>query len=270
MQNPFSEIDFLGLAKKHGKNNVEKGNRQGNIKKKKASKEDLNNEVAVQNRTKPLKTKNKYQIDSKSTSKKSRKPNDTESQIEEMYTKAPKAKEEIDAIADEIANTVGGEVAKALLKGKARALEKVKNDYEGDATRIKDIARNTIVVPNDQFDNTVNLLKQRGAKVKVIDGETDPMGYSGANSVIKTKSGLPAEIQVNTPEMIYAKEKPEIAKTIIGADKYNEIAKKTGIPGGKGHELYEKYRVLQDGDPEAEVLREQSKEYYNQIRKIGD
>jgi hypothetical protein len=194
-----------------------------------------------------------------------------ELQLDEMYLKSPAAKAEIDTMAEAIAKATGGRVAKAPLKGRARALEKA-IEYEkrgGDASNVKDIARNTIVVEQSQYHKAVSLLKEQGAKVKTIDPKTDPMGYSGTNAVVKTKAGVPAEIQVNTPEMIYAKERPEIARAILGDEKYVELATKSGVPGGRGHELYEEYRKLPEGDQRAASLATESRAYYDRVRNIG-
>jgi len=95
------------------------------------------------------------------------------------------------------------------------------------------------------------------------------MGYSGTNAVVKTKTGLPAEIQVNTPEMIYAKESSANARAILGEEKYSELAAKTGVPGGRGHQLYEEYRSLSAGDPRAADLARESRAYYDHIRQAG-
>jgi hypothetical protein len=102
--------------------------------------------------------------------------------------------------------------------------------------------------------------------VKTIEAASDPMGYSGTNAVIKTKAGIPAEIQVNTPHMIYAKESPAIAKAILGEEKYAELAAKSGVPGGRGHTLYEEFRSLPEGDSRAAALRAESRAYYDQVR----
>jgi hypothetical protein len=67
--------------------------------------------------------------------------------------------------------------------------------------------------------------------------------------------------------MIYAKEKPEIAKAILGDEKYAELAEKTGVPGGRGHELYEQHRVLPSDDPRAASIAAESRAYYNQVRQ---
>jgi hypothetical protein len=187
-----------------------------------------------------------------------------------VYAKAPAAKAEIDALADEIAAKYGGRVAKAPIKSEKRAMEKIVNDYDGDPTRIKDLARNTIIVPSEKIDDVVRDLKEAGAAVKRVNPETDPFGYSGVNSNLKTRSGLIAEIQVNSPEMIYAKESETLARGILGNDAYEEIARKVAVPGGQGHALYEIGRSL---PPESEQLRQieaESRSYYESIRRLAN
>ncbi|WP_020160579.1 hypothetical protein [Methylobacter marinus] len=188
--------------------------------------------------------------------------------FEPIYEKAPAAKKEIDSMADEIAEKFNGKVAKAPLKSRERAIEKIMNDYDGDATRIKDLARNTIIVSPDKMDVVVNELVNRGANVKVINGETDPLGYSGVNSTIKTQAGIVGEVQVNTPAMIYAKESETMARALLGDEIYNSVATKTGIAGGQGHKFYEQWRTLADGDPMRPIIESQSKAYYESIRNL--
>ncbi|WP_444921821.1 hypothetical protein ACJJID_05475 [Microbulbifer sp. CnH-101-G] len=194
---------------------------------------------------------------------------DNASEIEgfdEVYAMAPAAKIEIDALADVIATLSGGQVAKVPIKSKDRAQLKITNDYGGDPTRITDLARNTIIVPQDKIKEVVEMLRAKATIVKISDGALDLLGYSGVNSKIKTKSGLIAEIQVNSPEMIFAKEPPEIAKALLGEDVYDSIASKSPIAGGKGHKLYEKWRSLDEDDPNRRKLEAESKEYYESIR----
>ncbi|TDX67021.1 hypothetical protein EDE12_101560 [Methylosinus sp. sav-2] len=190
-------------------------------------------------------------------------------QLAKIYEKAPAAKQEIDAIAAEIAEKTGGAVAKAPLKDIDRARAKIIADYQGDASRIRDIARNTIVVEKENFDAAVALLKEKGAKCKIIDAGSDALGYSGANTVLKTEAGIMAEIQVNTPQMIFAKETPEVAKLILGEEKYAEIAEAANLEGGRGHALYEAYRDLPAGDPRAAEIEAESRAYYDAIRRAG-
>jgi hypothetical protein len=161
----------------------------------------------------------------------------------------------------------GGTVAKAPIKSKERSIEKIIKEYEGDPSKIKDLARNTIIVPPEKIDTFAAELAQRGAKVKVINGRVDPLGYSGVNSTLKTETGITAEIQVNSPEMIYAKEPESVARSILGDDSYEAISEKSSAPGGKGHELYEEWRSLPDEDPGRPIIEAQSKSYYDSIRK---
>ncbi|MCK5871066.1 MAG: hypothetical protein KAG45_10650, partial [Methyloprofundus sp.] len=134
--------------------------------------------------------------------------------FDDIYAKAPDAKREIDGLADEIADSVNGKVAKAPIKSKDRAVEKIVNDYEGDPSKIKDLARNTIITSDKDLDSVVAQLREKGANVKIIDGKSDPLGYSGVNTTVKTNKGLTGEIQVNTPEMIYAKEPESMARVL--------------------------------------------------------
>jgi hypothetical protein len=193
----------------------------------------------------------------------------TELQLDELYAKAPAAKAEIDALAGSIAKETGGRVAKVPLKQRDRALEKAIQEYDGDASKVKDIARNTIVVDRHQYDKAVALLKEQGAKVKNIDASSDPLGYSGTNAVIKTTAGILAEIQLNLPEMIYAKESPANGRAILGEKKYTELAAKTGVPGGRGYHLYEEWRSLPPGAPRRDQLVAESRAYYDQVRQTG-
>ncbi|RLU03621.1 MAG: type VI secretion system tip protein VgrG [Ketobacter sp.] len=188
----------------------------------------------------------------------------------EVYSKAPAAKLEIDAMADEIAALFGGQVAKAPVKSQERAIQKIMNDYGGNVARIKDLARNTIIVSPDKMDLAIGELVGRGAKVKVIDGDTDPLGYSGANSTIKTQAGIVGEIQVNTPAMIYAKESEPMARALLGDDLYNTVASRSGMPGGQGHKLYEQWRELPPSDPGRVELEAESKSYYSAVRRSMD
>ncbi len=187
----------------------------------------------------------------------------------EIYAKAPAAKLEIDSMADDIAEMFGGQVAKAPVKSKERAIQKIMNDYDGDATKIKDLARNTIIVSAEKMDAAVAELAKRGANVKVIDGATNPLGYSGVNSTIKTQAGIVGEVQVNTPAMIYAKESEPMARALLGDNLYDSIAAKSGIPGGQGHKFYEEWRVLEPGSTQAQSISEKSHAYYEAIRRAN-
>lgn len=69
------------------------------------------------------------------------------------------------------------------------------------------------------------MLRERGVAIKEITPTKESLGYSGVNGTMKTASGLTGEIQVNSPEMIYAKETPANARAILGDETCNNIAK---------------------------------------------
>jgi hypothetical protein len=187
----------------------------------------------------------------------------------EIYSKAPDAKVEIDNLSITIANKYDGSVALSPIKSEERALQKIENDYNGDATQIKDLARNTIIVDADNINNVVSDLTNNGANIKVVSSTTDTLGYSGINATVQTKSGITAEIQVNTPEMLFAKESEIDARRLLGNDTYDEIASKTPVEGGLGHTLYEQWRVLDDNSIEAKIIAEKSRQYYDTVRKAN-
>ena len=190
-------------------------------------------------------------------------PNDFDS----IYARAPEAKAEIDGIADQVAGMYGGKVAKAPIKSVERAHQKIADDYNGVASHIKDLARNTIIVDQKNVGAVAAELGKRGADLKIIDGASDPLGYSGVNSSLKTRAGINAEIQVNTPEMIYAKEPPHLARALLGDELYNGVAAKSSVEGGLGHKFYEQWRVLPSKSSEAKAIADQSKAYYNAVRR---
>ena len=186
-----------------------------------------------------------------------------------LYGRAPLAKREIDSIADEVAGAFGGRVAKAPLKSRDRAAQKIIGDYGGDASQIKDLARNTIIVPEGRMDQVAVELARRGATVKQIRSSTDPLGYSGINAFMKTRSGVLAEIQVNSPAMIYGKSSPDIARRILGEETFSAIATRSGVVGGQGHRFYEQWRVLDWNTPQARAIAMRSRAYYDAVRRAS-
>ena len=95
----------------------------------------------------------------------------------------------------------------------------------------------------------------------------DPCGYSGLNFVVRLPDERPGEIQVNIPEMIYGKEKEEVARDAIGV----ETLDPEQVPdrGGLGHSLYEIYRVAPAGYI-GRLAAMVSRSYYAYLRGYPD
>jgi hypothetical protein len=192
--------------------------------------------------------------------------------VKDLVSKAQESAPEIDKLGKDLAEKYGAVVTPVNMKSADSIVRKTNTEEGGNLDNIKDAVRNTIIT--DDANAMKNILKDLSndprvangnGRIKVQSHESNPLGYSGNLVNIKTSNGLTAEIQVNTPKMIYAKEKPENAKRILGEAKYNEIAKKVGIEGGKGHDLYEQYRTLdsvKDVNKRTQIEKE-SKKYYS-------
>ena len=194
--------------------------------------------------------------------------------VKDLVAKAQESAPEVDKLGNDLANKYGAIVTPINMKSADSIVRKTNTEEGGNLGEIKDSVRNTIIT--DDPVAMQNIIKDLSNDPRVANGngrvksqshDSNPLGYSGNLINIKTANGLTAEIQVNTPKMIYAKEKPENAKLILGEKKYNEIKKQVGIEGGKGHELYEKYRVLVVGkdDKQRKQIEQESKKYYSKF-----
>jgi hypothetical protein len=176
----------------------------------------------------------------------------------------------------ELAGT-GCKASYAPLKDRGTAEDKVIRDYGGDWYDLKDVVRMTIITPS------LRVTKKVQAKIRAMFGlgvgrpglglikdievnaGSDPCGYSGANFVVRLSNRRPAEIQVNIPVMIYGKEKEKNSKTILGEKQFYDIKGRFIIEGGRGHTLYEMYRVDKAG-PIGKEAAYLSSRYYNFLR----
>lgn len=192
-----------------------------------------------------------------------------------MIAKGKKVGNELQSDAERIAAKYGAKVTPLNHKSYDSMVRKAKSDEGGDATRIKDTVRTTIVTDRKNLNDITKEVGDLGINGLKVQNYTDS-GYRGYISNPKLSNGLIGEIQINTPEMIFAKEEPFIAKSIIGEDKWNAIAKTTGQEGGLGHKFYEEERVIKDkeGDSPAvladnaakrNAILAKSREYYKKF-----
>lgn len=115
------------------------------------------------------------------------------------------------------------------LKGKTRAEEKVRTDYEGDWSQVRDMVRSTIAVPGiTQIPRVLAEMKAAGIELaqKPKNNLIKPLpgGYRDLNMIVKLPNGMLAELQVHVKPMTLAKEKGhkpyETTRSIEG--KYRE------------------------------------------------
>ena len=182
-----------------------------------------------------------------------------------MYKQAPRAKIENDSLADMLAKKHGGTVSKTANKDKVKSIDKVINRKGGDVSQLKDVVRNTIVKKGDQT-GIINDLKKEGYTIKTTKAETDPFGYSGINAKIN-KNGIWREVQVNSPEMIYAKEPKNLSRKILGDNMFDQLEKTFNGKGGLGHEMYEAGRMVLDKTSNEFInIADKSRLYYSNFR----
>lgn len=185
-----------------------------------------------------------------------------------MFTKANAANIYIDNVAQTLGKIYGASWLPAPQKTWDRAWEKTQSKYAGDPTRLKDIARNTLVAKKKVIPEIVSTIEQMGGKYKYIDSSTDPLGYTGINAVLPTPNGLWAEIQIIPKRMAYAKYSPEISPTTMSARSYNRIhahAESLGLIGGAGHKYYRIFRDAASSIRDKEAAARKSREYYGAL-----
>lgn len=141
----------------------------------------------------------------------------------------PKALSESDYMLPEHWDNDKGFLFMGPLKGKDRAEEKVRTDYDGDWSQVRDMVRATIAVPGlTQIPKVLSELKAAGIELaqKPKNNLVKPLpgGYRDLNMIVKLPNGLLAELQVHVKPMTLAKEKGhkpyETTRSIEG--KYRE------------------------------------------------
>jgi len=141
-------------------------------------------------------------------------PKDKQKIFTEMYEKAAANKDHFDKTNSQIAKDLGGRAAIVPLKGSQRAVDKITKSYGNDPTQIKDLLRTTIEIKSlKDVDSAISKLKaEYGTPVKLrnlLDPKVDSLGGSGyrdVNMVVEV-NGSYAEVQINLPAMMEAKEK---------------------------------------------------------------
>ncbi|MEB5931909.1 hypothetical protein MXL15_06815 [Pseudomonas mosselii] len=191
----------------------------------------------------------------------------TNAQMSTVYRGAPSAKQYIDNLASGLAGQHGGTVLAAPLKRRDRAMEKARNLFGGDARKSNDIARNTLIVDPSQIPGVINNLESHdNITLNVITANQTPVGYSGVHAKINTPSGVLAEMQIHTPQMIYANLPTDLARNALGDTAYNSLddfARRNGYEGGQGHKYYEIFRNLNLSVRQREEARQAGRDYYS-------
>jgi len=140
----------------------------------------------------------------------------------------------------------GPKTIRAPLKGAARITEKAIAEEGGDLRKIKDVARATIAVDRvSDVGRTIEVLegaaKKQGMTILAIKDRNNKPAVGGYRDVLihmKHKDGTISEVQINTKQMITAKE-------------------------GKGHKLYETIRNPSSTRSQKDRAERESEQLYS-------
>ena len=186
-----------------------------------------------------------------------------------LMSKARKVGGAIQNQAETAAKKYGGVVTPINYKGFSSMYRKLGSEKDMLVSDIKDSVRNTIIVEKGDIGKVVKELQSLPTFSRYKQqAPEDFCGYSGNIINLKMPNGIQAEIQVNTPKMIYAKETEANARKILGDKVWEQIAKETGTQGGLGHKYYEDIRILDEVKDRAKIaeLTKLSKSYYAHFR----
>lgn len=181
-------------------------------------------------------------------------PQQGSSDLTKLYEEASEAQKELYPLVTSVASkTKGQPKLPDSLKGMERAKQKIATDYGGDASRLVDIARASIVYTSfasvmdglAQCTQSMNVVREKNRFV-----EATPAGYRDILLNVKLSNGHVAELQLHLQQIL-------------------------DVKSGVGHKLYEEIRTLQaeaeqakrqltaEEQAKVEELLKQSKEHYD-------
>lgn len=143
------------------------------------------------------------------------------SDIDQLYRDAAVAQASLGALAQAIAQQCHGRTKDPGLKGRARAMEKIKADYGGDVSKIIDVSRASIVLKSaDDIKLAVKQVQERAKVFRMKDRFASPVdGYRDVMFNLEMPNGHICELQVQLESIQQVKE-------------------------GDGHKIYEQIRKL--------------------------
>ena len=151
-------------------------------------------------------------------------PQQSSADLDVLFQQAAEADVVLKAITNQIATETGGTpMFPPGLKGKARTMEKIAADYGGDASRILDLSRASIVY--DNFEALQKGLAALEGQVEIVRGKDrfekpTAGGYRDIVLNVRMPNGHIVELQLHLKQIMEVKQ-------------------------GKGHEIYEKTRAIE-------------------------
>jgi hypothetical protein len=177
------------------------------------------------------------------------------SDIEQLYKDAAVAQASLGALAQAIAQQCHGQTKDPGLKGRARAMEKIKADYSGDVSKIIDVSRASIVLKTaDDIKLAVKLVQERAKVFRMKDRFASPVdGYRDVMFNLEMPNGHICELQVQLESIQQVKEgdghklydqirkfkdKAKLEKRDLTAEEKQQVAKLTAQMKGRYDDAY--------------------------------
>ena len=156
-----------------------------------------------------------------------------------------------------------------------RTLQKAYNKENG-IDGVTDIVRGTTAVKDkESMNKALEWIKKNwidtDSKYKFDDKFSNPtnLWYKDLSFLYPTKNWVLAEVQINTPNMLVAKEwKGAIEMWIISEADYNKLIEKVWVEGGKWHKYYEEWRELNDAVTKGKITGKEKEKALKRMSEI--
>lgn len=193
---------------------------------------------------------------------------DSKKYVTTVRNKAISVGDELQSVSELVAKKYDSKVTPLNVKSIESITRKCNTD-KSVPDELKDVIRNTIVANKYNIESILRDFESNPMCIRIKRQSGNQFyGYNGNIVNLKLSNGTIGEAQVNTSKMIYAKEEPRIAKSILGDDVWNAIKYEVGVEGGLGHKYYEQIRTLNPLKDSEKIsfLIQKSVEYYSKFK----
>ena len=209
----------------------------------------------------------------------------TRKYVVDNVEKYKQSKVEYDEFIDWMASDIWGTSIKADLKilnpdwtlregWISRVLEKAADKPNG-VDWVTDIVRGTVAVEDQAWmQRAIDWMESKGIQFDDKFRKPTELWYKDLSFLKETQNWVKAEVQINTPEMLVAKEWENAIKMgVVDEAGYKAIVDKAWVEWWKGHKYYEEWRDIREGvrnwsiDPvewqtRMDKIAQESRDYY--------
>ena len=134
----------------------------------------------------------------------------TTDDLDELYQQAARVQPDLSLVTQKVANRLGGEaLIPETLKARERAMEKIAADYAGDASRITDLARSSVIFETEsQVLQALEILQDDMNVIRIKNRFQNPVnGYRDVLLNILMPNGHIVEMQLHLRSILEIKYK---------------------------------------------------------------